>query len=299
MHFSQTGQLTRVLDAVLAPLEADPGIEVVHETLKPEPPYPFPWPLGRFFDVFPESVYLDPPPLAPLAFDPEGTYDLVVLGYQPWYLSPAPPMTGFLQSPQARRVLHGRPVVTVVACRNMWLMAQEEVKRMLADVGARLIDNIVLVDQGRPAATFVTTPRWLLTGRKDRFLGLFPEAGVAEAAIHGLSPCGERLRDALKAERLYVPVLADITPTRVDARYIAAERLGRRSFRIWGAILRAAGPQGSWARVPLLGLYALFLGLGILTAVPLSLAVRKLLALSPVYRRGLEARAAPFRAPYG
>ena len=48
-------------------------------------------------------------------------FDLVILAYQVWYLAPSGPITAFLKSEAGRRLLHGRPVVTVIACRNMWL----------------------------------------------------------------------------------------------------------------------------------------------------------------------------------
>jgi len=301
VHFSQTGQLSRVLASLLGPLETDPGIQVVQEYLEPERPFPFPWPLVRFFDVFPECVHLDPPPLKPVAVDPDTDFDLIIIGYQPWFLSPSLPITAFMVLPEARRLMEGRPVVTTIACRNMWLKAQEAMKRMIADNGGRLIDNVVLVDQGSPAATFVTTPRWLLTGRKDRFLGIFPEAGVSERDIRAVKACGERLREALKGDSVAAgkPVLEGVAPTRVDRRYIVAEKMGWRSFRIWGALIRTLGPPGSALRVPLLLIYALFLATAILTVVPLSILVRRILELSPTYRRHLDVKAAHYAEPYG
>src|SRR5204863_9194288 len=139
-------------------------------------PYPFPWPLLRFFDAMPEAVLLDPPPLEPLAVRPDEHFDLVVLAYQVWFLSPSGPVTAFLKSESGKRLLRGRPVVTVIACRNMWLIAQETVKRLIHEAGGRLVDNVVFTDQGGTLATFITTPRWLLTGRRNAFWGL-PAAG--------------------------------------------------------------------------------------------------------------------------
>ena len=37
-------------------------------------------------------------------------YDLIILAYQAWYLSPSLPMTSFLQSDEGRRIVEGRPV---------------------------------------------------------------------------------------------------------------------------------------------------------------------------------------------
>ncbi len=300
VYFSQTGQLERVVRSVTAPLESTPAISVHFEQLVPVAAFPFPWPFLRFFDVFPECVYLDPPELSALAANPADDYDLVVLGYQPWYLSPSLPMTAFLKSPVAADLLRGKPVITIVACRNMWVMAQEEVKKLIVANGGRLIDNIVLIDQGSSGESFVTTVRWMLTGRSDRFLGLFPPAGVADSEIERIRVCGERIRDVLVSDSapLSQPLLADLHPFEIDQKNLLPETLGRRSFRIWGWLIRRLGPPGHPARKPILLLYALFLGISIVTVVPLSGAVRSVLSRSPAFRRRMDRWAGRFQSPY-
>ena len=81
VQYSQTGQLSRVVDSIIEPLKASNDVNVTCVTVKPLDPYPFPWPFFRFFDVFPESVYLDPPPIEALDLDPESQFDLVILAY--------------------------------------------------------------------------------------------------------------------------------------------------------------------------------------------------------------------------
>src|SRR5690606_30250990 len=120
----QTAQLAEGVRSVTAPLAADPAIELVHEILQPLQPYPFPWQFLHFFNTFPETVYELPKPIAPLQVDPDAPFDLIILAYQVWFLSPAQPMMAFLQSDAAARLLKGRPVMTLIACRNMWLQAQ-------------------------------------------------------------------------------------------------------------------------------------------------------------------------------
>src|SRR5882757_8753855 len=44
VHFSQTGQLARVVRRLVAPLAAAPDVRVTEEVLRPRTPYPFPWP---------------------------------------------------------------------------------------------------------------------------------------------------------------------------------------------------------------------------------------------------------------
>lgn len=54
LSYSQTGQLTTLVESLLAPLRADPRIEIRVEALVPRPSFPFPWSLWRFLDAFPE-----------------------------------------------------------------------------------------------------------------------------------------------------------------------------------------------------------------------------------------------------
>lgn len=297
LYYSQTGQLTSALESMLRPLAGRADVEIVRQNLEPVEPFPFPWPFFRFLDTFPESVYLDGPPLKPLAIRPDERFDLVILAYQVWFLSPSLPVSAFLQS-EAAQVLKDTPVITFIACRNMWLSAQEKVKELLAARGARLIDNVVLVDQGPPWATFVTTPRWLLTGKKDGFWGIFPPAGVSAADIAAAERFGRALADALpRVKSASGPLLAGLGAVKVNPGYIAGERIARRSFLVWGRLLRAIGPVGHPVRQLVLVVYAVFLITMILTVMPVSIIVRAL--LRPFLRRRLDAEVARLEAPSG
>ncbi len=299
VEFSQTGQLSAVLDSLLAPLLAPgSGVTVHRERLRPASAYPFPWPFWRFLDQFPETVAQVPVPLAPLAVAPDAEFDLVILGYPIWYLSPPPPLTAFLRSADGARLLRGKPVVTVTACRNMWMMAQEDVKGMLAEIGARHCDHVALVDQGSALATFITTPRWMWTGRKDPFLG-FPPAGITAGQIAGCSRFGAALHAALAAdeERRARPLLHGLRACNVDARLIASEKVGKRSFRIWSKLLRACGRPGTPLRRAVLACYLVFLVTIILTVVPITMLLKA--ALRPLLQRKLAALQGYFEQPSG
>ena len=114
VYYSQSGQLERVTRAIAEPLRAA-GHQLSVLKLEPARPYPFPWGFWQFLDAFPESVCLDSSELKP--WHVEGRFDLIVVCYTVWFLSPAPPMTAFLQSAQGRALLRETPVVTVSACR--------------------------------------------------------------------------------------------------------------------------------------------------------------------------------------
>lgn len=277
VDYSQTGQLRDLATHLMAPLRADPAVEVVVLRLVPRRAYPYPWPFWRFLDAFPESAHLVPPELEPLALTGDEVFDLVILPWQVWYLAPSLPITAFLCDPVAQRVLRGKPVVSVIACRNMWLLAFDKFTRLLADSGARLIDNVVYTDPGPALATFITTPRWLLTGRRGAMWGM-PAAGLNPAQISGAARFGHALRAALHAGRECgdAPLLAGLGAVEVDPRLYISEKVGTRSFFLWGKLLRAAGPPGAPQRVPLLAVYAVFLVTMIVTVVPVSLTLQKL-----------------------
>lgn len=296
--YSQSGQLSRVAEQILLPLQESGAFEIVVLPLKPRKPYPFPWPFFRFLDAFPESIYQVAPELEPLALSEPDAFDLIILPYQVWYLAPSLPIQALLQNPVFRRVAHGTPVVTVIACRNMWHLAQEKVKAALQAIGARLLDNVVLTDQGGTFATFITVPRWLWTGNSSAFMGL-PPAGVHPDEIKRARRFGLALRDALlqDKEKNNQPLLQGLEAVRAEPTLLVSERAATRSFTIWGKLVRSAGQPGATARVPVLFLYAIFLIAIIITIVPLSLLLQ--LILRPFLRGKLAAAKQYFEAPSG
>lgn len=297
LYYSQTGQLTRAVQSMLSPLAGRPDVQIVWQAVEPLQPFPFPWGFLEFFDTFPECVHLDPPPIKPVVFEANARFDLVVLAYQVWFLSPSLPITAFLQS-AAAYILRDTPVITFIACRNMWLSAHEKMKLMLTTLGARHIDNVVLVDQGPPWATFITTPRWVLTGKQNGFWGIFPPAGVSASEIAAAARFGRALAEALPLlQSTAGPLLAGLGAVKVLPGYVTGEKIAHRSFRLWGALLRALGKPGTVRRRLVLVVYIVFLVMMILTVMPLSILVRAL--LRPVLRAHLDAEVARFEAPSG
>lgn len=282
VYYSQSGQLLDVARSVAAPLAARDDIDVVCECLRPVRPHPFPWPFMSFFDAFPETVHDDPAPIAALREEVVNEdYDLVILAYQVWFLSPSQPVTAFLQSQDAQKLLRNKPVVTLVACRNMWLMAQEKVKDHLQRIGAHLVDNVVLTDPAGSAATFFSTPMWVLTGKKGPFFGgLIPAAGVSATDIAGAARFGEAIARQLptRSPSDHNPMLTGLGAVTIRDNLMASERIAIRSFRLWGHLLRALGPAGGFFRRCVLLLYIVFLIAMILTVVPITTLLNSLRA---------------------
>lgn len=206
ISYSQTGQLTHLTEQFLLPLQHNEQISIEHCIIEPREPYPFPWKFIPFFNQFPESVHLQPAPIIPPKLQRE-KYDLVIIAYTVWFLSPAQPITAFLQSDQAN-VLKDTPVITLIGCRNMWLMAQEKMKKMIAEKGGKLIGNVVKVDQSNAWESFITTPAWMLTG-----------------IFHG---CRVRALVMLKCR------ICNALARNYRKFYLKINRLMPRYFKIWG-----------------------------------------------------------------
>jgi len=277
ISYSQTGQLSDVVRSTMGPLEADEEISIVHKIIKPVKKYPFPWNFVEFMNTFPESALLIPCDIEPIEED-DGQYDLIILAYQVWFLSPSIPVTSFLKSDYAKRTFKDKPVITLIGCRNMWIMAQEKVKTILKDLGATLIDNIVLIDQGNSLATFVTTPRWMMTGKKNAFWGIFPQAGIATEEIKNAKRFGRAILSGLKTdkEQKRESLCNGLGAVNVDIKLIKSEQIATKSFTIWGKMIRAVGePENPW-RKPVVMLYVVFLLLIIFTVVPINMIIQSI-----------------------
>ncbi len=299
VHYSQTGQLDRVVQSVAAPLLKDDSLQVDYLPIKPVDAFPFPWPFLRFINTFPESAHQVPCALDLQIEHLQPRYDLVILAYQVWYLAPSIPISSFLQSDLAARLLADTPVVTVIACRNMWLQAQEKVRAHLHRCGARLVGNIALVDAAGSIASFFATPLWVLTGRKGpHWFGLVPAAGVSQQDVDGAQRFGEALRQRLlSAAAMHGDVLQGLNPAPVNDKLILSEKVGTRSFYLWGKLFLACGGPDSMMRKPLAAMYTVFLLLMIITVVPIT-AVLKLL-FSPLLKKRIARQKAYYAGTSG
>jgi hypothetical protein len=241
---------------------------------------------------------MDPPEMEPVSFDPDSHFDLVVLAYQVWFLSPSLPITGFLKS-SAASVLKDKPVITFIACRDMWLCAQEKMKGLLESLGATLIDNVVLIDQGPAWSTFITTPRWLLTGKRGGFWGIFPPAGVRKKDITACTRFGRALADSLNKLKSTPgkSLLWGLGAVKVNPRFIAGEKIAHRGFSTWSRFFRLIGKQGSRLRRSMLIVYLLFLFCMITIMLPVSIVVRAV--LQPFLRKRLKEGVRRLEEPSG
>lgn len=298
LHYSQTGQLSRVIQSITEPLVKNPKIDVTFHNIEPIKEYPFPWPFIEFFCNFPEAVYMDAPENKPLNIEDSSQFDLIILGYQVWFLSPSLPTTALLRSDQAEAIFAGKPVITVIACRDMWLTAQEKVKNELKRLNANLIDNVALVDEGGSGFSFLSTPLWMFTGRKGPWW-CAPKAGVSESDIQESSRFGKRIVEQLTSnpDALNHTMLTGLGAVKIKEKTIASETLAHRSFLVWGKLLRAVGSPTSLARNVCVRIYVIFLIVLILTLVPISALIKKL--LTPFTKQRIKTQKEYYSFPSG
>ncbi len=269
VYYSQSGQLLQILQSLLRPLTENGLIEITYEELKPAKVYPFPWSPIEFFDAQPESVLAIPTILKPFTFNAEEHFDLVILGYQPWFLSPSIPMTSFLKSQEAAKCLKNKPIITVTGCRNMWLMAQEEIKQQLEALSAQLIWNIPFVDHAPNSISIFTIVSWMFTGKPDYFKFL-PKAGVSSQDIKGAYRFGTTIQQYLQTNQQERPNLFQEYPPKVEPRFMGVEKTGKRIFRIWAKLIRSKGGPGDLSRRPFVRGYVVYLVVVIIFLFPLT-----------------------------
>lgn len=248
LYYSQSGQQLSILQSLSAPMVAA-GHQVHFEIISPVDQYPFPWSAYQFFNAFPETFHQKPLPLKPLSETAFQHYDLVVLGYQPWFLTPSRPISSFLQSEEGKRILNNRDVVTILGCRNMWLGAQEKVKRRLLDAGARLRGHIALVDRSANLVSLITILRWMFTGKKGAFL-FFPPAGVSESDIGDAGKFGESITKALDTGNLssLQDSLLKQGAVEVKPSLVLLEKRGQKGFSVWSRFIASGGTLYSTGR---------------------------------------------------
>jgi hypothetical protein len=161
-----------------------------------------------------------------------------------------------------------------------------------------LVDNVVLTDDGPLWSTFITTPWWMLTGQQHPWPRWLPRAGVSHAAIAQCARFGRALVLALPAIAAgsQGPFLTGLCAVKVNAHTMLAERIGHRSFNLWGRLLRWVGKPQSTARRAVLVVYVLFLLTIILTVLPISMLVT---AIAARMSDSVKREAAALEAPSG
>jgi len=271
--YSQSGQLNEIVSNTLKTLEGK--VDITWEHLKPRPDYPFPWKDIHFWDAQPECVEMIPGELEAMKFDTNIDYDLIILGYPIWFLSPPIPLTTFLKSEEAKKVMNGKPIISIIGSRNMWVTAQENIKAMINDNGGKLVGNISLRDRHHNLPSVVTIIYWLTTGKKDRMWGIFPPPGISDKDIAESERFGKPILEALQNNNFndVQDKLLEMKSVEIVSSVLSLEKKGKKIFGIWSKFIRKKGGPGDPSRVPRLKMFKWYLLTVIFLVTPIATLV--------------------------
>ncbi len=249
IYYSQSGQLKQIAENFASPFLQN-QVEVDWLPIEPEKPFDFPWSGKSFFDAMPESVMGIPAPLKKIVLK-NHVYNLVIFAYSPWFLSPSIPATSILNQAEIQKLLKNTPVVTLIGSRNMWIMAQEKIKALLKNAGANLVGNIVLEDKHTNLISAITIQYWMFTGKKDKFLNLFPKPGVSSEDIQSTTRFGEIVLKALVKQdfaHLQTELLQE-GAVKVHPNLLFIESRGSMLFGIWAKIISSKKNRELWLKI--------------------------------------------------
>lgn len=279
VYYTQTGQAKLALDATLKPFTENSNYQLDYLLIKPKKSFPYPWSYTEFFDAFPETVHGIPCELEPIQIDTSVNYDLVVIAYQPWFLSICVPVSSFLQTPEAKLLLNNKPVVTIINCRNMWLGAQEKMKQRLLDVKANLVGNITFVDRSSNLTSLVTVLAFVLKGTKENFMGIFPKYGVNDKDLEKAPLFGTIIKNNLENNQLQniQPQLNKEGALDIRGNLLLMEGRGRALFPLYANYISKKGTQGSEQRKTRVRVFGIVLPTVILLASPIITILSRLI----------------------
>lgn len=272
IHYSQSGQLTEIVNNIATPLSFCKDIKVIHHQIKMETPFEFPWKKKDFLNVFPESFLQIPSKIKSI---PENIlnqkFDLVILGYPVWYLSPSIPTNSFLNSPDAKKLLANTPVITVIGCRNMWIMAQEKIKKLLKECNSKLVGNIALVDRHINHISVITIVQWMFSGEKKKFLGIFPKPGVSQKDIDESSKFGNIILDHINNNTLdsLQDKLIKEKAVVIKPFLVLADKRANILFGKWAKLIYSKGDTNSKKRAIWIKIFKFYLLFAIWIIAPL------------------------------
>lgn len=240
IYYTQSGQLKRVLDRLLSPLRETEAIKLTYYEIELENPYPFPWSKSEFFNVFPETFKQIAQPIAPppIALTKQ-KYDLIILGYQVWYLSPSIAINSFLKSMYARQIFQDTPVITVSGSRNMWVMAQEKIKALLGGLHSQLVGNIALVDRNINLISVITIVDWMFSGKQRKVYGILPKPGISEKEIRNSCRFGTIIKTHIETNDYTGLQRQLVDQGAVEVRHflVAMDKKANRLFKIWADLI--------------------------------------------------------------
>ncbi len=240
IYYSQSGQLKKIAEQISLPFVEDANVNVSYYNIQTKKNFPFPWDNDSFFDAFPETFKQIPTEIIPPDNEILQTkFDLVLLHFQVWYLSPSIPINSFLKSEYAKTILNNVPVVTINGSRNMWAFAQEKVKVLLKNVNANLVGNIALTDRNINLVSVITIVDWMFSGVKRNVYGFLPLPGVSTQEIKESVKFGNIILPFLNKDNYNGLQEQLVANGAVEFRWflLSMDKKANKMFKIWSGLI--------------------------------------------------------------
>lgn len=284
VYYSQTGQAKLAVDSVMRTFENNANYKTYYSLIKPKVPFPFPWKYTEFFDMFPETVQGVACEIELPAIDLAIKYDLIIVAYQPWFLNICIPINSFLKSESAKLIFNNTPVVTIINCRNMWISAQEKMKGILLSLNSKLVGNITFVDKSSNLVSLITVLAFILKGKKENFLGMFPKYGVNSSDLEVGQIYGNLILSHLETNNLPMLQTELINKNAVNIRsnIMIMEGRGSLLFPHYANFITKKGSAGSKERRLRVRIFGILLPTVILLASPFITIISR---LAPIFAK--------------
>ena len=282
IYYSQSGQLDEIMKNFISEIK-DCDIDLIR--FRPKNDFPFPWSSDVFFDAMPDCVNEIPVELEKINYK-YSKYDLILLGYQPWYLSPSIPVSSLLVDMDFRLHASDSPVITIIGSRNMWINSQKNVSDKLAEINSKIIGNIPLIDRNQNQISAITILHWMTTGLKTKKNRFLPKPGISEEDIRNASEFGNILSYHL-SNGSYTGMQENFCKTgkfELSTEVWFIEKLAKRIFKIWAKIINSAGKKHN-SRLFRIRVFKYYLFFALFFIAPIVLLIYKILIVPFIYRR--------------
>jgi hypothetical protein len=146
---------------------------------------------------------------------------------------------------------------------------------MISESGGNLKGNIVLRDRHHNMPSVVSIIYWMMTGKKDRYLGIFPKPGVSDRDITEAVKFGNPILDAIsnsKFDNLQNELLK-LNAVELEPNVVSMERKAKRIFWIWSGLILKKGGAGSGRREGRLKIFKWYLLFVIFAVSPIATIV--------------------------
>lgn len=177
VYYSQTGQLKKILKNFCQNQGHGYIFDFIEITTSQ---YVFPLTWWKMFDMFPESVLQVP---CEISYNKPNLqkYDVIVLGFQTWFLHLSLPMLSFIRSQDFNSFVSKKKVCLIMDCRNSWKEAMKTMENAVITNGGNIIGKHVFSNTCGNFMGVISILNWFFTGKKKK--SFLPEAGVSQNEI--------------------------------------------------------------------------------------------------------------------